>query len=265
VVSAQDRQPRRADRGFYDVGRSNDDWCRETRRTNNARAVWEVREQTLSGIASLDVDTGGNGGIHVRSASGTNTAVRFRIVANAGSERDARDLIAGVRVSADGGRIRATGPETRDRESWAVSVEIEAPRELPMTLMTKNGPITVEGVSGRTRFDTTNGPVGLRDVSGDVRGRTVNGPVDIELDGSRWNGDGLAVETTNGRVSMALPSGYNATLLAETNHGGIDIAFPITRQGRIGDQRRRVDTTIGNGGAPLRIRTANGGVSVVRR
>jgi hypothetical protein len=226
--------------------------------------VCDVREQTLNGIASLDVDTGGNGGIHVLSAPRSNTAVRFRIVANADSERDARNLIAGVVVSADGGRIRATGPQTRAREWWAVSVEVEAPRELPMTLMTRNGPITVEGVSGRTRFDTTNGPVALRDISGDVRGRTVNGPVDVELTGNRWNGDGLDIETTNGRVRMTVPSGYNAMLRAETNQGGIDIAFPIATQGRLSD-RRRVDTTLGNGGAPLRIRTANGGVSVVRQ
>ena len=50
-----------------------------------------------------------------------------------------------------------------------------------------------------------------------------------------------------------------------THNGGIDIDFPITVRGRISDMRRRIDTTIGSGGAPLRVRTVNGGVSIARR
>src|SRR5436190_10824293 len=84
---------------------------------------------------------------------------------------------------------------------------------------------------------------------------TTNGGVNIALEGSRWQGDGLDVETTNGGVRMKLPAGYNAELHTETNNGGIDIDFPITVRGQLADLRRRIDTTIGSGGAPLRGRT----------
>jgi len=170
-----------------------------------------------------------------------------------------------VRITADKGQIRVSGPQTGRDEWWNVEVEIEAPRDLPMMLTTRNGGIGLEGVTGRTRFETTNGGVSLVDVAGDVQGRTVNGGLHIALEGSRWQGDGLNVETTNGGVQMELPAGYNAELHTETNNGGIDIDFPITVNGRVSDLRRRIDTTIGSGGPPLRVRTSNGGVRIARR
>jgi len=258
-------QGRRADRSFDSFGLSAADWCREADRGNRYVTSCDVREQTLSRVTLLDVDPGGNGGIHVRGTSASTTRIRFRVVANAPDERDARELVGAVRVSTDGGRIRASGPDLRDGRWWNVEVEIETPRDTPLALSTRNGGIALDGVSGRTRFETSNGGVSLVDVSGDVQGRTENGGVRVILDGSRWEGEGLNVETTNGGVHMELPSGYNAELHTETTNGGINIDFPITLRGRLSDVRRRIDTTIGGGGAPLRVRTVNGGVRIARR
>jgi hypothetical protein len=262
-LSAQGR--RGAGRSFDTFGLSGDDWCREANAGGRYETSCDVREESLGNIAALDVDPGGNGGIRVRGAAGSTTRVRFRVAGHARSEADARQLVEGVRISSDGGRIRVSGPETRRDEWWNVEVEVEVPRALPMTLTTRNGGIALEGTSGRARFDTTNGGVSLVDVAGDVRGRTVNGGVHIALDGSRWQGDGLDVETTNGGVRMELPSNYNAELHTETNNGGIDIDFPISVRGRLSDLRRRIDTTLGRGGAPLRVRTVNGGVRIASR
>lgn len=265
-LSAQGRRGPRADRSFDTFGQPADDWCRDADRGGNRyRTSCDVREESLGRIDSLDVDSGGNGGIRVRAMSATSTRVRFRVVGHARTEGDARDLVEAVRISTDKGRIRVSGPRTRDAEWWNVDVEIEAPRELPMTLATSNGGIALEGTSGRTRFDTTNGGVALVGVSGDVRGRTVNGGLHITLDGSRWRGEGLDVETTNGGVRMELPAGYNAELHTQTSNGGIDIDFPVTVRGRLSSRPRRIDTTIGSGGAPLSVRTVNGGVSIAQR
>ena len=264
-LSAQGRRGPRADRYFDTFGLSADEWCREAERNNRFATSCDVREETLNGIASLDVDSGGNGGIRVRGTAGSASHVRFRVVGNARDDRDAREMMEGVRITTDGGRIRVTGPRSRDGEWWNAEVEVEAPRDLPMTLTTSNGGIALEGTAGRARFDTQKGGVALRDVSGDVRGRTVNGGVSIALGGTQWQGAGLDVETTNGGVRMELPANYNAELHTETHNGGIDIDFPVTVRGRLSDMRRRIDTTIGIGGAPLRVRTVNGGVSIASR
>ena len=87
--------------------------------------------------------------------------------------------------------VRARGPRTNGREGWSVDVEVETPRDLPLTLVTANGGIDIQDVTGRTRFETVNGGVSLSNVSGDVRGRTVNGGLNVRLDGPRWEGPGL--------------------------------------------------------------------------
>ena len=259
-LSAQGR--RSVPTGFDNVGRSADEWCRDAERQNRRRVSCDVREKSLSRIESLDVDTGGNGSVRVRGTSGSITRVRFRIVGYADGEREARELVSDVRVSTEGGRIRATGPRHRDGRWWSVAVDIETPRDLPMTLTTSNGAIAIAEVAGRTRFDTTNGAISLSDLSGDVRGQTVNGTVHVELDGTRWQGDGLDVSTTNGRVVVLLPRDYNAELHTETDNGGIAVDFPVTVRGRLSGWPRRLDTTLGSGGAPLRVRTVNGGVTI---
>jgi DUF4097 and DUF4098 domain-containing protein YvlB len=95
-----------------------------------------------------------------------------------------------------------------------------------------------------------------------VHGGTTNGSVGVELSGDRWNGQGLDLRTTNGSVRLTLPSNYSAHLTTGTVNGGMNIDFPITLQGRI---NREISTDIGQGGAPIRVVTTNGGVSVRKR
>ena len=260
-VSAQ--RPRVRDRAFNDFGQPAGEWCRDAERDNRDRTFCDVREQSLPGIASLDVDTGGNGGIRVRGVSESTPRLRFRVVARAQNDRDAHDLVDSVRITTDGGRVRVDGPRTRNRESWSVDMEIEAPRALPLVLRTNNGGISIDNVASRTRFETTNGGVSLNDVSGDVHGSTVNGGITVALDGRRWDGAGLDVETTNGGIQMRLPAGYNAELRAETTNGGINIDFPITLRGRL--STRHIESTLGSGGSPVHVRTVNGGVTIASR
>jgi hypothetical protein len=59
-----------------------------------------------------------------------------------------------------------------------------------------------------------------------------------------------------------MPANYSAQLDASTQNGGLDVGFPIRVQGSIG---RRISTQLGAGGAPIRLTTTNGGVSVRRR
>jgi hypothetical protein len=218
-------------RDARDFGLPADDWCREaTRRGRDREArACDVREDTLAGVQTLDVDTGGNGDIRVRGTSGSAPRVRVRIVAQARNEGDARDLASDVRVTTAGGRVRITGPRLRNNEWWSADVEVESPRDLPLTLTSNNGGISVR------------------------------------LDGSRWDGAGLDLETTNGGVRMSLPDGYSAELAAETANGGLNIDFPITVQGRLSRLDRRIVSTLGSGGPRLHVRTVNGGVSIDRR
>ena len=106
-----------------------------------------------------------------------------------------------------------------------------------------------------------NGPVSVYEMAGDVTGRTQNGPINAELRGTKWEGAGLDLQTTNGPVVLNIASGYNAHLETGTVNGPMRIDFPMTIQGRI---TKRFSVDIGTGGPTVRAITTNGPV-VVRR
>jgi len=218
-------------------------------------------EGEVADPSELHVDGGMNGGISVVGWTRDAVSVRAKVWANARSIDRAREIAHEVRVSTESDRLRAEGPRTGRRESWGVSWELRVPRSTDLDLETHNGGIDVTDVEGRIRFDAVNGGVDLVRVGGDVVGHTTNGGVDVELDGRRWSGQGLDVETTNGGISLTVPEAYSALLETGTVNGGIDIDFPVTVQGRIG---RRISTTLGEGGPTVRVVTTNGGVEIRR-
>ncbi len=237
-------------------------WCEEEWGERDTDRFCEVLTARIAATGRLDIDAGMNGGVKVDGWTDAGVQIRAKVWANASSEERAQEIARAVRVFADGGRIGAEGPDTGRREGWGVTYEILTPRETDLDIRTHNGGIEVADVAGDIGFGATNGGVHLTRVGGDVRGETTNGGLHIELDGDRWAGEGLDVETTNGGIELVLPEGFSAELETGTVNGGLNIDFPVTVQGRIG---RRLTTTLGEGGPTIRAFTTNGGVSIVRR
>jgi hypothetical protein len=223
----------------------------------------EVRESTMP-AGPLNVDAGQNGGIVIEGWDGSDIRVRAVVQGAARDASRARDLASQVQVQAAGGRVSATGPTTDRREWWSVSYRINVPRRNDLDLHANNGGITISGVNGTMRFDTTNGGVRLHDVGGRVTGETRNGGLNVTLSGDRWDGDGLDVQTSNGGVTLSLPENFNAELETRTVNGGLRIDFPVTVTGEL-NARRGLNTTLGSGGPPVRVRTTNGGVRISKR
>ena len=262
LVSGGSAQSRSRDTG-RDSTRNAGMTCADRNNSGDRARHCEMREDTIGGANPLDVDAGRNGGIRVRGWDRGDVLVRTRIESYADTDADARRLVAGVRVETAGGRVRAEGPDTGNRdESWSVSFEISVPRNAMLTLNTNNGGISIDDFRGSAKFHAKNGGLVLTNVGGDLRGETTNGGVTVEVGGDHWDGAGLDVETRNGGIRLTLPKGFSAELEAGTTHGGISIDFPITVQGRIG---RHLETTLGAGGPKLRAMTTNGGVSIRQR
>jgi Putative adhesin len=245
-----------------DSARTGNMSCNDNR-DNDRASHCEVREDTIGGANPLDIDAGRNGGIRVRGWDRGDVLVRTRIQASANTDADARRLVSGVRVDTAGGRIRAEGPDTANRdENWSVSFEINVPRTAMLTLNTNNGGISIDDFRGSATFHAHNGGLTLNNVGGDLRGETTNGGVTVDVTGDHWDGSGLDVETRNGGIRLTLPKGFSAELDAGTTHGGISIDFPVTVQGPLG---HHVTTTLGSGGPRLRAITTNGGVTIRQR
>ncbi len=222
----------------------------------------EIREETLAGGNPLDVDASPNGGIRVRGWDRSDVVLRTRISASADTEDEARRTVSQVRIETGGGEVRARGPQRGDDSHWSVSYELNVPQASRLTLRTLNGGISVHDLHGTVTFRATNGGVRLENVGGEFRGETSNGGVNVDLNGDRWDGTGLDVETHNGGVNLTIPSNYSAELETGTTNGRLRVDFPITVQGLLNKQ---IHTTIGGGGPRIRAITTNGGVVIRRR
>ena len=236
------------------------EWC--DRGDRDRGWACEVREFTLSASGSLDVDARPNGGIRVEGWDRSEIHLLAKVSAQADSDSDAGNILSEVQLDVSGSSVDADGPRTDRNESWSVSYRVSVPRRIDLSLESTNGGISISQVSGDLEFSTTNGGVKLADVAGNVHGRTTNGGLTVELSGSEWQGTGLDAATTNGGVVLVLPDGYNAHLEAGTRNGGLHFDFPVTVQGRID---RNISTDLGSGGAPIRVRTTNGGVTVKKK
>jgi hypothetical protein len=238
-----------------------DDWCREDRGNRN-RQFCEVRQFTVAATAGTLSVEGTNGGIAIEGQSRGDVYVLAKVTANSDTPGRAQEIARAVSITATLERIEADGPRNLNREGWSVSYRLAVPRALNLSLRTTNGGISIQDVDSKVEFFTTNGGVKLARVDGDFRGRTTNGGVDVELEGASWIGQGLDVETTNGGVRLMVPEHYSAQLEAYTNNGGVSINVPGTVRGR---SDRDVHVQLGSGGAPIKLRTSNGGVRVSRR
>jgi hypothetical protein len=237
------------------------DWCDDGGGWHKRGYHCEVRELTLpADRAVIEVDAGQNGGISVMAWDRNEILIEAKVAGQADSDGEAADLVSQVRIDT-AGVILAEGPRSDHDESWWVSYRLHVPRSSNLDLEAHNGGISIAGVVGELRFDTTNGGIDLERVGGDVRGETTNGGVKVELSGDSWQGVGLDVETTNGGVKVLIPDDYNARLATGTTNGHLEVDFPLTLQGKIG---REIEVDLGSGGTLLRVMTTNGGVRIDR-
>ena len=243
-----------------------DDWCRNNNSGDNRARHNEIREFSVPAAgATLTVDASPNGGIKVDGEARADIMGRACVSATAATDEQARALAQRVEVVATVDRVSATGPDQQqlsEREGWSVSYRLTVPTRTSLSLLSRNGGISISEVDGDISFRTTNGGVKLARLAGNVRGRTTNGGVDVDLDGATWTGDGLDVETQNGGVRMSIPSNYSARLETGTVNGGLNIEFPVTVQGRM---TRQIQTQLGSGGPLIKVRTSNGGVNIRKK
>jgi DUF4097 and DUF4098 domain-containing protein YvlB len=232
--------------------------------SDSREQVCEVRHTgfRLNGN-SLTVDPDRNGGAEIIGWDKDSVAVTTRIQANGHTLEAAQDLAKGVKTEISGSTIRVSGPSAGRKQGWGAQLVIWVPRKINLAAETVNGPLSVDGVAGTMNLKAQNGPVSLTGVGGDVVARVQNGPLSVKLSGTKWDGKGLDAESVNGPVDLAVPENYNAELETGTVNGPYDVAMPltVTIQGSVKD---RIHSTLGKGGAPVRVVTTNGPLTIRR-
>ena len=143
-------------------------------------------------------------------------------------------------------------------------------------LRTSNGPVRVTRHVGELDIRTSNGSVRLSQVDGVLQVRTSNGP--ISIDGARLRAAGR-LQTSNGAVYLRARLDAQAQYQVETSNGRIDLALiepdvaldlrtsngsirPDTPVLTSDMSRNRLVGQIGDGSARLVARTSNGSITL---
>lgn len=142
--------------------------------------------------------------------------------------------------------------------SSSVKYEISVPRSMNVEADTVNGAIRITGVTGEIELDTTNGKIDVVNCSGSVDASTTNGGISAELT-SVTAGREMTFETTNGRISLAVPPTLGADINAATTNGSVRSDLPLVTH-RF--SRSSLKGTLNGGGPEIKLRTTNGGIEI---
>lgn len=214
-----------------------------------------------------------NGGIRISSWD----QPRVRVVAEKEVEGDRDDVKAAMKElrvdiqSRDGGLVITTHyPKESSGAtsifSWLMGDDIDAqvtyelmvPRAMSVDVTNTNGSIRLAEVTGKLELDTTNGKIEVTRCAGSIDASTTNGSINAELV-KIAKGQPLRFETTNGRISVAVPTDFAGDIDAGTTNGSIDTEFPVTTT-KVGSNSLR--GSVNGGGTSLRLRTTNGSINI---
>jgi hypothetical protein len=127
-------------------------------------------------------------------------------------------------------------------------------------LGTVNGSLRVASVDNIEELHTVNGNIEVFEGGGALRAHTTNGNVHMELLHIREK-DGVTAETTNGSVILALPLETHADLETRCMNGSFSSEIPVRMESTT-LRPREMHGKLGHGGAPIHLRTVNGGIRV---
>ena len=199
-----------------------------------------------------------NGSVEVRAWD--RAEVEIYAVKRAGRS-DADLALVNIDVESTLGRVNIVTRYPPD-QGVDVSVEyhIRVPRRVLLeNITTVNGTIHVTDVDGGGKLHTVNGDVEVLDCAGGFSARTTNGNIHEELRLLNAKAE-VDLESTNGTILVALPANAGAEIDAQSMNGDVRTERPLMMNGAFSHGSFR--GKLGAGGAPLRIRTVNGGIQL---
>lgn len=206
-----------------------------------------------------------NGRITAEASDGTALEVRAERTAKAGSDENARELLAKIEMREEVGegrvRVEVRAPRFSGMSGHEITWMLKVPRGLAVDLRTVNGTVKLTGLAGEIRARSTNGGIsGSAILATSLDASVTNGGIDIALAQAISSGT-FALEAVNGGVSLTLPSDSKADITGRCVNGGISVTgLDLVT---VGEQtRRRLDGQLNGGGARVTLDTVNGGVRI---
>jgi hypothetical protein len=143
-----------------------------------------------------------------------------------------------------------------------------------VTARLRTGDFSIEGVNGWVEVTiTAEGSIDTKSLSGYFSGRTMRGDISVAMDNSRWNGLEFGANTQNGAIKLELPVKYSASLQLQTQNGKISVDYPpqVVEGEEVPPEivsrktAQVLKLAVGDGGAPIKLITASGDVSLSKK
>jgi RNA polymerase sigma factor (sigma-70 family) len=244
-----------------------------------------------------------NGAIEVEATAETTVEASVTKQGKGKTEEIAKEALKKIEVkmTQEGDTVRIQEIRKEDVPSSEYSASATAALKVPagatLELHTKNGAVTINGGTGKIQVQTSNGSITASKAKGAIELRTSNGqivvkdaagPIDVKthngeieiqgenglvkaetLNGSVHFKGSLAkgehsLRTSNGEITVALPSDASFRLDAETTHGRIKNEF--STDSAAGKGKTQLRSTVGqNPVVDIRLRTTNGSITLRRQ
>jgi hypothetical protein len=213
-----------------------------------------VTVATTSGDMSLE-GLAGEQSLH--STSGNIEAISSRGAIDA--ETTSGDIVlravSGARVRSTSGDLHADDVAALEAHSTSGDLHVGGARRM-LALETVSGGIRVTGAPEGIHARTTSGRLEIEGACARVDVGTQSGDIRARL---RAPLQAAEVSSGSGDVTLELAGGVPADLSAHSSSGSIDCSVPVTV---LDHDRNSFQARIGRGGAPVRIQTTSGDVSI---
>lgn len=142
-----------------------------------------------------------------------------------------------------------------------VDFEVRVPAAVRFIGRTVNGEVGATSLRNDVEGYSSQGNVNLS-TTGLARARTSNGSISASFKSTSWTTP-LVFETSNGNITLGMPSEVNAQVQAQTQTGNINTDFPLN-VAQPNPPAKSIDGTIGSGAQLLIVKTKSGNIDLKR-
>lgn len=226
----------------------------------------EVQEVVERGVDPGDrmlVFEGFSGSVQLEGTGTQQVAeLEFTKRARGQNDEEARERLDEIEIDETGGEEEYVYRlSTDDPNRTSVDVTGQVPQGMRLRIQLENGSVILSGIDGPIQVQSSNGDIRIAEAGEDVRAETRNGRVEAGLRRLPQNAT-VHLQTRNGDLQVALPSGASAQVEARTSAGRILLEGLNFKSRRLGVEGAGANFSgqLGDGNAQVELQTENGSI-----
>lgn len=178
-----------------------------------------------------------------------------------------------VRHNQTSATIQTSGPPNPPA-AMEINLTVYVPGDkTDLAIQVDRGDFSIDTVNGWIEATIREGSLDAKSMSGYFSGSTQRGDIYVEMSDIRWRGYEFAAMTQQGSIELKLPVDYSAGLQLTTQDGKITVDYPprevegeiIPPEIVVKKNAQSLTAAVGDGGAPIKLATASGNITLSKR